>query len=167
MQSSRDSAHKTTMNLSPAMVIYLKEHDAYKSFLVKGNMASRSDIGEDGLKTDRAQGSAEDDESHIMSMCFSCSGNDKLERLIAPQKIRNCKTKTRSAVTIRTGDIKGDERREIDIGRVWKSFQPVRTLLGLRRKNKSYCSMSFDHRLEETLRQSFRTCNQQFKAKYS
>ena len=71
MQSSRESAHKTTMNLSPAMVIYLKEHDAYQSFLVKGHLASRSDIGKDGLKTDRAQGGAEDNESHIMSVYFS------------------------------------------------------------------------------------------------
>lgn len=69
MQPPRDSAYKTTMNLSPAMVIFLKEHDAYKSFLVKGHLASRSDIEEDGLKTARAQGSAEDDES-LMSVYF-------------------------------------------------------------------------------------------------
>ena len=110
MQSSRASAHKTTMNPSPAMVTYLKEHDAYQFFLVKGHLANRNDIGEDELKTDRAQGSVEDDESHIIGVYFFCFGNDIVERLIAPQKSRNCKTKIRSAATIRTGDIKGDER---------------------------------------------------------
>ena len=101
MKSSKASAHETTVNLSPAMVTYLKELDAYQSFLVKGHLASRSDIGEDGLKTDRAQGSAEDDESHNISVYFSFSSNDRVERLIAPQKNRNCKTKTQSAATIR------------------------------------------------------------------
>lgn len=71
------------------MVTYLKEHDPYKSFLVKGHLASRNDIGEDGLKTDRAQGSAEEDESHIMSVYFFCSGNDIIERLIPRQRSRN------------------------------------------------------------------------------
>lgn len=60
--------HKTTINLSPAMFIYLKEHDAHKSFLVKGHLASSSDIGENWLKTDRVQRGAEDDESHTMSV---------------------------------------------------------------------------------------------------
>lgn len=97
---------------------------------------------------------------------FFWSGNDIVERLIAPQRSRNCKTKSRSAATIRTGDIKGYERWEIDKGRVWKAFQvhlPVTTLLGLRRINQLYCSMSVNHRLEETIGQSFRACNQQWK----
>ena len=112
MQSSIASAHQTTVDLSPAMVTYLKEHDPYKSFLVKGHLASRNDIGEDGLKTDHAQGSAEDDESHIMSVLFSCSGNDVVERLIARQRSRNCKRKTRCVATTRKH--KGDERRKIE-----------------------------------------------------
>ena len=70
MQSSRAPAHETTVNLSPAMVTYIEEHDSYKSFLVKGHLASRRDIGEDGLKTDRAQGSAEDDGSHMSVFFF-------------------------------------------------------------------------------------------------
>lgn len=58
------------MNPSPAMVTYLKEHDAYQFFLLKGHLANRNDIGEDELKTDRAQGSVEDDESHIIGVYF-------------------------------------------------------------------------------------------------
>ena len=68
------------------MVTYLKEHDPYKSFLVKGHLASRNDIGEDGLETDRAQGSAEDEDSHIMIVYISCSGKESVERLIARQR---------------------------------------------------------------------------------
>ena len=70
MQSFRTPAYKTTVKLSPAMVTYIEEHDSYKSFLVKGHLASRSDIGEDGLKTDHAQGSAEDDESRLSVYFF-------------------------------------------------------------------------------------------------
>ena len=61
------------MNLSPAMASYLKEHDAYKSFLVGGHPAN---IGETGLNTDRAKAGTDNDEAHIMSRCDSFSDSN-------------------------------------------------------------------------------------------
>ena len=83
------------------MVTYLKEHDVYKSFLVGGHLVSRSNTGGAGLKKDRVQGSADDDKSHSISKFSSYSGSDPVQRLIACQNGRKCKTKSRIATAIR------------------------------------------------------------------
>ena len=57
-QPSRISTHQIVTKQSPAMVTYLKEQDAYKSFLVGGHLASRGSIQSESV---RASDSASDD----------------------------------------------------------------------------------------------------------
>ena len=60
-QPSRVSPHKIATKHSPAMVTYLKEQDAHKSFLVTGHPASRSSIGEAESERDRTLENGSDD----------------------------------------------------------------------------------------------------------
>lgn len=64
------------------MVTYLKEHDAYKSFLVGGRWASRIDNREAESKTDHARDSVDDDQSLSMSGYLSASISDTVQTLI-------------------------------------------------------------------------------------
>ena len=50
---------------------YLKEQDAYESFLVTGHSASRSNVGEAGLWTDPALISMGGDKAHTTGECFA------------------------------------------------------------------------------------------------
>ena len=64
------------------MVTYLKEHDAYKSFLVGGHLASRNDNREAESKTDHARDSVDDEKSLSMSGYLSASISDTVQTLI-------------------------------------------------------------------------------------
>lgn len=102
MQSSETSAGKSTTDPSPAMVKYLEEHDAYKSFLVGGHLASRKDIEEAGSETERRWDGVGGDEVHVTSEYISSFGRDTVlvQRLIACQKSQKSRMETPFAVTI-------------------------------------------------------------------
>lgn len=68
------------------MVSYLKEQDAYKSFLVSGHLASRSDVGEAEVKTQRIRDGFGGDTAHSTGWSFSSLGSYTVQRLIAGQK---------------------------------------------------------------------------------
>lgn len=53
------------------MIKYLEEQDAYKSFLVGGNPASRKNIEKAGSKTERAWDGVRGDEVHVIGEYLS------------------------------------------------------------------------------------------------
>lgn len=66
-QSSKISVPNTAKGPSPAMVKYLEEQDAYKSFLVGGHLARRLNIEEAGSKAERARNTLGGDKDHVTS----------------------------------------------------------------------------------------------------
>ena len=109
------------MNLSPAMASYLKEHDAYKSFLVGRHPASGNNIGETGLNTDRANAGTDNDEAHIMSRCDSFSDSNIVPNSLRARKAENLRWRTRSVTTMKGCQWKNMEGNsmKVEYGRGW------------------------------------------------
>ena len=110
---SKASVCQTATDPSPAMVKYLQEQDAYQSFLVGGYLASRSNIGEAGSKTDSVGG----DKAYTTSEYFPSLGSDTVQGLIECQKSRKSEREGRARCYQRKDkrlrqkqDAKGTER---------------------------------------------------------